>query len=79
MVKLKKGKTECMLFGTGKNLSKNDDHILNIKLKEELVNNVTSYSYLGILLDQTLCLGDHFNSKSPQCHGNACYYVLLTD
>jgi hypothetical protein len=104
MVNLKKGKTECMLFGTGKNLSKNDDHVLNIKLKEELVNNVTSYSYLGILLDQTLCLGDHFNkiykrafwtgqafmetetiyvyefrSKSPQCHGNACYYVLLTD
>jgi hypothetical protein len=54
MVNLKKGKTECMLFGTGKNLSKNDDHVLNIKLKEELVNNVTSYSYLGILLGNSI-------------------------
>ena len=61
MVNLKKGKTECMVFGTGKNLSKNDDHVLNIKIKEEVVNNATSYSYLGIILDPTLCLGDHFN------------------
>ena len=35
IVNLKKGTTECMLFGTGKNLSKNDDHVLNIKLKED--------------------------------------------
>jgi hypothetical protein len=27
MVNLKKGKTECTLFGTGKNLSKNEDHV----------------------------------------------------
>ena len=60
MVNLKKGKTECMLFGTGKNLSKNDDHVVAVKFKDKLVNNTTSYSYLGVLLDPTMCLGDHF-------------------
>jgi hypothetical protein len=69
MVNLKKGKTEYMLFGTGKNLSKNDGHVLNIKLKEEWVNIVTSYSFLGILLDQTLCLGDHFNKIYKRASG----------
>ncbi len=36
MVNLKKGKTECMLFGTGKNLAKNYDHCMKIKLKKNL-------------------------------------------
>ena len=58
-----------MLFGTRKNLAKNNDHGLEIKLKEELVYYVTSYSYLGILLDQTLCLGDHFNKTYNKASG----------
>lgn len=46
IVTLKKGKTECMLLETGKNLSKNDSTGLNIKFKDRLMNYVTSYSYL---------------------------------
>ena len=69
IVNLKKGKTECMLFGTGKNLAKNNDHGMEIKLNKELVNYVTSYSYLGILLGQTLCLGDHFNKIYKKASG----------
>ena len=34
IVNLKKGKTECMLFGTGRNLSKNKEHELNIYVQQ---------------------------------------------
>ncbi len=53
MINLKKTKPNICCLEQGKTWLK-----MKIKLEEELVNYVTSYSYLGILLDQTLCLGD---------------------
>lgn len=38
IVNLKKGKTECMLFDTGKNLSKIKEHELNIMYNNTVVN-----------------------------------------
>ena len=69
IVNLKKGKTECMLFGTGRNLSKNKEHELNIMYNNTVVNYTTSYTYLGVLLDQTLNLADHFNKIYKRSHG----------
>jgi hypothetical protein len=69
IVSLKKGKTECMLFGTGRNLSKNKEHELNIMYNNTVVNYTTSYTYLGVLLDQTLNLADHFNKIYKRSHG----------
>ena len=69
VVNLKKGKTECMLFGTGKKLSKIKEHELNIMYNNTMVNYTTSYTYLGVLLDQTLNLTEHFNKIYKRSHG----------
>ena len=58
-----------MLFGTGRNLSKNKEHELNIMYNNTVVNYTTSYTYLGVLLDQTLNLADHFNKIYKRSHG----------
>ena len=51
-----------MLFGSGKRLSKFKEYLqFNIKYNETLVNCTTSYEYLGVLLDQTLNISEHFN------------------
>ena len=69
IVKLQRGKTECMLFCTGRNLSKIKEHELNIMYNNTLVNYTTSYTYLGVLLDQTLNLAEHFNKIYKRSHG----------
>ena len=61
VVNLKTGKTECMLFGTGRKLSKFKEHELSIMYNNTVANYRTSYTYLVILLDQTLNLTEHFN------------------
>ena len=61
LLNLKKGKTEAMVFGTGKKLSMIAD-TLEIKYNEHIINVTTSYKYLGVKLDRTLTLNDHFDS-----------------
>ena len=51
---LKKGKTESLLFGTAKSLSKESSPRINIKINGEFVNHTLQYKYLGVLLDQCL-------------------------
>ena len=51
---LKKGKTESLLFGTAKRLSKESSPRINIKINGEFVNHTLQYKYLGVLLDQCL-------------------------
>jgi hypothetical protein len=70
IVHLKNGKTECMLFGTGRNLSKIKEHDLNIMYNNTLVNYTTSYTYLGVLLDQPLNLAEHCDRIYKRSHGS---------
>jgi hypothetical protein len=55
---LKKGKTDFVLYGTAKKLSK-ELHKINVHINGEKVNEATKYMYLGVLLDQHLNLHDH--------------------
>ena len=62
LLNLKKGKTEAMVFGTGKKLSTTPT-VLEVKYKDNIINVTTSYKYLGVKLDQTLSLNEHFESS----------------
>ena len=54
VINLKKGKTECMLFGTGKRLGMLPENNLVIKIGQTIINFTNSYNYLGTQLDPTL-------------------------
>ena len=56
IMNLKVGKTEAMLFGTGKHLSLLNGRQLNIKIREITINCTMEYKYFGIVLDRTLNL-----------------------
>ena len=59
---LKKGKTECMLFGTGKRLSKLDNRVLDLNINFTKINPTDHYKYFGVYLDPTLNLAQNFES-----------------
>ena len=61
ILNLKKDKTEIMIFGTQKRLSKADRN-LNIEYQSIQVNNKQSYKYLGIKVDPSLNFNEHFES-----------------
>ena len=61
ILNLNKGKTEAMLFGTARNLSKQPKH-LNITYGYNSLNITTTYKYLGVELSQTLNLSNHFDT-----------------
>lgn len=58
---MKPGKTESLIFGTRKNLSKNEP-TLNLTFNGKPINATTNYKYLGTVLDQTLSMNQHFAS-----------------
>ena len=60
IMNLKKGKTESMLFGTGKRLSKLNSMSLSLKIGYTEINSTDHYKYLGVCLDPTLNLGINF-------------------
>ena len=55
IINLKAGKTEAVLFGTTQKLKKSEE--LDIKLNTVKIN-VTSFDYLGIIMDNTLSFND---------------------
>ena len=59
ILNFKKDKTEIMVFGTQKRLSKNDVN-LNIEFQSTRVNTTCSYKYLGVKVDPSLNLNEHF-------------------
>ena len=59
ILNLKKGKTEVMIFGTKSRLSNVDE--INIMYRGNTINCTESYKYLGVNLDPTLNLGNHFH------------------
>ena len=60
MINLKKGKTEAMLFGTGKRLSATERN-LELRYRGHTINNAVSYKYLGYTLDTRLLLNENFD------------------
>ena len=61
ILNMKKDKTEIMVFGTQKRLAKTDLN-LNIEFQSAKVNTTCSYTYLGVKVDPSLNLNEHFQS-----------------
>ena len=61
VINLKQGKTESMLFGTAKRISKERNQ-LDLVYKGQQINSTSCYKYLGSKLDQHLTLTDNFNT-----------------
>ena len=59
IINLKSGKTEMMLFGTGKRLS-GQPREMNVEYRGQPINVTQSYKYLGYLLDPTLTFNENF-------------------
>ena len=61
VINLKPGKTEAMLFGTSQKMCKNN-HELDLKYDNTVLNTTKTYKYLGVLLDQHLKLSQHLDN-----------------
>ena len=59
IINMKKGKTESMLFGTGKRLSTLNDRQMNLECNGSKVNFTSHYKYLGVHLKPSLNMNDH--------------------
>ena len=57
IINLDKGKTESMLLGSSRKIL---NKCLKIYINDRLINFTTKYKYLGVVVDQTLSLGEHF-------------------
>ena len=69
VLNLKKVKTEVMLFGTKKCLNQ-QEHEIEINYQSQPINNRNNYKYLGVQLDPSLNMQEHFNSicrEAPSC------------
>ena len=60
IINLKKGKTESMLFGTPQRLAKTDK-MLKVSYRQQLINFVEEYKYLGNIVDKNLTFNNSFN------------------
>ena len=68
ILNLKKGKTEAMVFGTAKRLS-TTSKFLSIKYNGNVINNATTYKYLGNHLDRNLNLDENFERAYRKASG----------
>ena len=66
VINLKKGKTECILFGTCQRII---NKTLNITHHHHTVSFATTYKYLGVHLDQTLSLCSHLEKTYKKASG----------
>ena len=62
IVNTKKGKTEVTLFGSSKRLHSVGKKI-DIIFNNNLINFVTNYKYLGIIVDETMTLKENFDKS----------------
>ena len=63
LINLKKGKTESMLFGSGKRLSKLQDQTIDVSINNIPISKTKSYKYLGVTMDPTLNFQQHFQNS----------------
>ena len=68
VINLKKGKTEIMMFGTGKRLSSQPRN-LEVKYRGQVINTTKSYKYLGYILDTSLTLSENFDAAYKKASG----------
>ena len=59
ILNLKEGKTEIMMFGTKNRLNQQECQI-NVKYRSQPINTTHSYKYLGVQLDPSLNMKEHF-------------------
>ena len=57
------GKTETMLFGTGKRISMTENTSLNVTHNDKVINQTETYKYLGLSLTCTLCMSQYITSS----------------
>jgi len=70
IINLKKGKTECMLFGTPQ---RTKSQILDIAFTNRTLSETKSYKYLGVQLDQSLNIKEH----TSQIYKKVCGRIQL--
>ena len=63
IINTKKGKTEIMIFGTSKRLSKLNDKPIQIVHNYSVINITKSYKYLGLSLSPNLNMYDHLHKS----------------
>ena len=68
ILNLKKGKTEAMAFGTAKRLSMTSECI-SIRYNGNIMNNATTYKYLGNQLDKNLSINENFEQGYRKASG----------
>ena len=83
IINLKRGKTESMLFETGKRLAKTNKE-LEVIYRGQLINCVKEYKYLGNVLDQFLSFNVNLDKvyKKASCRLKLLArlkYYLTTD
>ena len=66
---LKKGKSEVMLFGTGKRLNLLQGCQVKLSVNDSPINATTCYKYLGVHLDPTLNFETHFQKMYKKAAG----------
>ena len=66
---LKKGKSEVMLFGTGKRLNLFQGCQVKLSVNDSPINTTTCYKYLGVHLDPTLNFETHFQKMYKKAAG----------
>jgi hypothetical protein len=66
IINLNKGKTESILLGTNRRIQ---NKTLNIHFNDRLINFTNKYKYLGVLVDQTANLNEHFCSVFKKASG----------
>lgn len=63
VINTKIGKTETMILGTGKRISMTEKTSLEIKHQGRTINQTDYYRYLGLSLNNTLCMSEHLKSS----------------
>ena len=66
IMNLDKGRTESMLLGSSRKILNKS---LKIYINDSLINFTTKFKYLGVVVDQTLSLGEHFSLALKKASG----------
>lgn len=74
IIKMRRGKTECMLFGTTKRIK---DKQLDVKYRHRSIVCTDTYKYLGIKLDPSLNLHQHFTFTYKKVEGRLCLLKMI--